>query len=243
MTESTLDPAELTSVSYRLDSYESLLRSFRAAGYAFSTFDPAEPPDDGEVLLRHDVDLSIGRAIAMAERERELGVRSTYCFLLSAPVYDLTRPQNVRALRRIAKLGHDIALHFDSHTYWAADDEPSAEAVAAKVDDELAVFGRLLDAELSTVSFHIPPSWVLDRAFESFTNTYAPAFFSEIDYCSDSSQKWVRADPFPDELGDAFQVLVHPGLWYDSHRPMADIVADHRRQATGRVERYFDSLG
>jgi len=243
MTESALEPAELSSLRYGLDNYESLLRSFRSAGYTFSLFDPDEPPAAGEILLRHDVDLSIDRALAMAERERELGVRSTYCVLLSAPVYDLTRPQNVRALRRIAKLGHDIALHFDSHTYWAADDDPDPESVAAKVTDELAVLGRLVGAEPSTASFHIPPSWVLDRAFESFTNTYAPPFFSAIDYCSDSDQKWATAEPFPDGLPEAFQLLVHPGLWHDSHRPMADIVDERRQQAAQRVDSYFDPLG
>ena len=243
MTEASLDPAELSSLEYRLDSYAALLRSFRSAGYTFSPFDPAEPPGDGEILLRHDVDLSINRALAMAERERELGVRSTYCFLLSAPVYDLTRPQNVRALRRIAKLGHDVALHFDTRTYWAADDEPSAESVAAKVSDELAVLGRLVGDEPSTVSFHIPPSWVLDRAFEGFTNTYAPPFFSRIDYRSDSSQKWTAAEPFPDGVPDAFQLLVHPGLWHPSHRPMAEIVDARRQQAHRQVDGYFDRLG
>ena len=243
MTESALDPAELSSVEYRLDSYTALLRSFRSAGYTFSRFDPADPPETGEILLRHDVDLSIGRALAMAERERELGVRSTYCFLLSAPVYDLTRPQNARAIRRIAKLGHDIALHFDTRTYWVADDEPSAESVAAKVTDELDVLGRLVGEEPSAVSFHIPPSWVLDRSFEEFTNTYAPPFFSRIGYRSDSSQKWTDADPFPDGLPDAFQLLVHPGLWNATHRPMAEIVDALRQQTHGQVDGYFDRLG
>ncbi|MEA1931142.1 MAG: hypothetical protein U9O06_06300 [Euryarchaeota archaeon] len=243
MTESALDPTELSSLEYRLDSYERLLRSFGAAGYEFTPFDPAEPPAEGEILLRHDVDLSIDRALAMAERERALGIRSTYCFLLSAPAYDLTRPQNVRVLQRISKLGHEIALHFDTHTYWAADDEPSAESIAAKVTEELAVLGRLVGEEPSTASFHIPPSWVLDRAFEAFTNTYAPPFFSEIDYRSDSSQKWVAAEPFPDSLAETLQLLVHPGLWHADHRPMAEIVGDLRQQAHRQVDGYFDPLG
>lgn len=243
MTESPLDPAELSSLPYRLDNYAALLRAFRSAGYTFSRFDPTAPPEAGEILLRHDVDLSLGRALAMAERERELGVRSTYCFLLSAPVYGLTRPQNVRSIRRIAKLGHDVALHFDTRTYWAADAEPSAESVEAKVTDELGVLGRLVGDEPSTVSFHVPPSWVLDEAFDGFTNTYAPPFFSGIDYRSDSSQKWTDTEPFPDGLPEAFQLLVHPGLWHDSHRPMGEIVDDRRQQASERVDGYFDRLG
>lgn len=242
MTESTVEPADLPSLEYRLDRYESLLRSFQAAGYDFGGFDPDAPPADSEILLRHDVDLSVGRAVAMAEREHELGVQSTYCVLIGAPVYDLTRPQNVRALDRIAKLGHDIALHFDTHTYWAADDEPSADSVAAKVSDELGVLSRLIEREVTTASFHIPPAWVLDRSFERFTNTYAAPFFSEIDYLSDSGQKWRSTEPFPEGLPERFQLLVHPGLWYDDHRPMAEIIDEQCQHAHTLIDGYFNPL-
>jgi hypothetical protein len=244
MTDSTVEsPAELASVQYRLDSYETLLRSFRTAGYEFVQFDPDTPPGHKEILLRHDVDLSIDRALAMAERERELGIASTYCFLLTAPVYNLMRPQNVRTLKRIDKLGHEVALHFDTHSYWEQSADPSRESVAAKVTDELGVVSRLIEKELSTVSFHIPPAWVLDQPFEGFTNTYAPPFFSEIDYVSDSSQKWCSTEPFPDGLAETFQLLVHPGLWHPNHRPMAEIVGDHRRHVYAQVDSYFDPLG
>ncbi|MFW6320949.1 MAG: hypothetical protein ACOC0Z_03805 [Halohasta sp.] len=243
MTESALEPAELSSVDYRLDGYAALLRSFRDAGYAFSLFDPDDPPGEKEILIRHDVDLSIGRAVAMAEREAALGVRSTYCFLLTAPVYDLARPANLAALRRIADLDHEIGLHFDTHTYWADGDEPDGESIAAHVTDELDVMSRLLGEEVSTVSFHVPPGWVLDRPFEGFTNSYAPPFFGEIDYVSDSSQKWESAEPFPEGLAETFQLLVHPGLWHADHRPMADIVDAKRHRAHAWVDSYFDPLG
>lgn len=243
MTESALYPAELSSLQYRLANYEALLESFQTAGYKFSSFDSDGPPEHKEILLRHDVDLSLGRALAMAELERELGVRSTYCVLLSAPVYDLTAPQNVRTLKRISKLGHDIGLHFDSHRYWNAAEAPSAESVAANVAHELAVLSRLIGEDLSTASFHIPPDWVLDREFGTFTNTYAPQFFSEIGYVSDSSQKWCTDDPFPNGLADTFQLLVHPGLWHTDHRPMSDIVEEIATHSHRRVESYFDRLG
>lgn len=244
MTDRTVEsPAELSSIEYRLDSYEALLRSFQMVGYEFVQFDPNAPPGHKEIVLRHDIDLSIERAVTMAERERELGVRSTYCFLLSAPAYDLTRPQNVRTLQRIAKLGHEVALHFDTHTYWEQSNEPRPESIEAKVTDELDVIGRLIGEELSTASFHIPPAWVLDQSFAGFTNTYAPPFFGEIEYVSDSSQKWSSTEPFPNGLPETFQLLVHPGLWHTDHRPMTEIVDDHRRHIHAHVDSYFNPLG
>lgn len=235
-------PAELDTVEYRLDQYETFLRSFQEAGYGFSVFDSADSPQAGEILLRHDVDLSLGRALAMAECEHRLDIESTYCFLLSAPVYDLTRPRNVRLLQRIEKLGHDIALHFDTHAYWEIADQPSQASIAAKVADELTILGRLLDCEVSTASFHIPPEWVLDRTYDAFVNTYAPPFFSEIEYWSDSSQKWTTSPPFPDGLAERFQLLVHPGLWHADHQPMADIVDERRTRAKSHLDHYFEPL-
>jgi len=243
MTDSPAETlADLDTVEYRLEEYETLLRLFQTAGYEFSLFDSSEPPQEGEILLRHDVDLSVGRALAMAECEHRLGVQSTYCFLLSAPVYDLTRPRNVRVLQRIEKLGHDIALHFDTHAYWEPTDEPNQASIAAKVADELTILGRLLDRELSTASFHIPPDWVLDCPYDAFVNTYAPRFFSDIGYWSDSSQKWTTSPPFPDGLAETFQLLVHPGLWYPEHQPMAEIVGERRRRSQSNVDHYFGPL-
>lgn len=241
MTESLQSPAELSSIDYRLDSYAGLLRSFRDAGYEFGSFEGGRPAA-GEILLRHDVDLSLDRALAMAEKERELGVESTYCVLLAAPAYDLTRPRNLRVLQRIADLGHDLALHFDTHRYWSTAADPGAAVIEAKVADELDVLGRLVGQTVSTASFHIPPEWVLDRPFESFTNTYAPAVFSEIGYRSDSSQKWRSAEPFGDGLPERLQLLVHPGLWHADGRPMAEIVDERRRRCHSRVDDYFDPL-
>lgn len=162
--------------------------------------------------------------------------------LLGAPAYDLLRPRNVRILQRIAKLGHDIALHFDTHAYWAADDDPHHESVAAKVDDELTLLSRLLEREISTASFHIPPRWVLDRSYDSFTNTYSPPFFSEIGYFSDSAHKWTAEPPFPNGLPETFQLLVHPGLWHAEHQPMADIVDEQCRRQHNAVDHYFEPL-
>lgn len=242
MTDSTVSPADLDTVEYRLDAYESLLESFQDAGYEFTGFDPTNGPESGEILLRHDVDLSVDRALAMAECEHRLGVQSTYCVLACAPAYDLTQPRTVRMLQRITKLGHDIALHFDPHAYWKHDDNPDSDLVAAKVDEELTLLGRLLDREISTASFHMPPPWVLDRCYEPFVNTYAPAFFSDIEYFSDSSQKWTTNPPFPNGLAETFQLLVHPGLWAAEHRPMAEIVSERCDERRAAVDHYFAPL-
>ena len=242
MTDATVSPADLETLKYRLDAYESLLQSFKAAGYTFSLFDSDDQLESGEILLRHDVDLSVDRALAMAECEHRLGVQSTYCVLLNAPAYDIVDPRTVRILQRISKLGHEIALHFDTHVYWKPTAEPHPHSVASKVEQELTVLTRVVGEEISSVSFHIPPQWVLGRSYDGFVNTYAPRFFEEIAYLSDSSQKWTTTPPFPNGLAETFQLLVHPGLWHDEHRPMAKIVRERCQRTHRAVDHYFDPL-
>lgn len=264
MTEPGASLSELSTLEYRLEEYEALLSALQDAGYEFRRFDAPqadadETPESAEtrtsdeslaadetseskaVFLRHDVDLSVDRALAMAEVEYDLGVASTYCFLLTTPVYDLKLPETVRALERIAELGHDVGLHFDTHRYW--DEEPDPGRLAARVTDELAVLNRLVDDEVSTVSFHVPPRWVLGRDFDAFTNAYAPRFFEGIEYRSDSSQKWLDERPFPGGPPETFQLLVHPGLWHAEARPMDEIVDELRRETYRRVDAYLDPLG
>jgi hypothetical protein len=69
---------------FTLKTYRSLLIAFRRAGYEFITFEEycsgAAAGMERVVVMRHDVDLRAGNALALAEVEREMGVRSSYYF-------------------------------------------------------------------------------------------------------------------------------------------------------------------
>ena len=192
--------------------YRRFLRELLAEGYDFRTF--TEPLRDGDIALRHDVDLSVAAALTMAELEAELGVQSTYCVLLTSSLYNPLQSTNREAIGQIDALGHDIALHFSTHEYWPEDDPPSQEAIETRVRDERDVLETIVSTA-ETVSFHRPPQWVLDREFEGFESTYAPRFFSDIGYVADSNQRWRDEPPRIDELPETVQLLTHPGLWGD----------------------------
>ena len=55
------------SCAFDLDHYAELLAAAQAGGYRFAAFD--EGPRPGDLLLRHDVDLSLDAALRMAELE------------------------------------------------------------------------------------------------------------------------------------------------------------------------------
>jgi len=203
---------DLADPEFTFDWYREFLERLRSTGYRFLSFD--DEPDDGGVFLRHDVDLSPRSALDMARLEADVGVTSTYLFLLTSPLYNPFEGEQREQIREIASLGHDVGLHFSTHQYWAKDDPPGDADLRERVTAELSAFDELIDADAaSAVSFHIPPDWVLDRSFDGFRSTYEPALFSEIGYVADSGQRWREEPPEMEALPDALQVLTHPGLW------------------------------
>ena len=229
----------LGRLSYSLEEYEHLLRSLRADGFSFTGFGSAL--DDDELVLRHDVDLSPELALQMARLEASLDIRSTYCVLVTTPIYNLLEVDQANALAEIQALGHDIAVHFNTHHYW--DSQPDEDELRTQVRAECDVLGTICNRQVDTVSFHRPPEWVLDVDFDGFENTYQPTYFSEITYRSDSSQKWRTEPPFPDGRPDRLQLLIHPGLWADQPREMADIVEEIESKQRAHVESYLEGLG
>ena len=229
--------ASLGRLRYTFEEYEQLLVSLLEDGYTFTDFTSLEP---NEIVLRHDVDLSPMRALEMARLEASLGVQSTYCVLLTTPAYNLLEVDHVNALNEIVALGHDIALHFDTHHYWS--DRPALDELRSRVRAECDVISQLVGDEVDVVSFHRPPSWVLDVDFDGFVNTYGPPFFSETTYVSDSSQKWRGEPPFPDDRPEHLQLLVHPGLWGPEPRRMDDILAELAVERHAHVDAYLDPM-
>ena len=74
------------SCAFDLAHYRELLDAARDGGYRFAFFD--HEPEAGELLLRHDVDLSLDAALQIAELEAEAG-----------------------KLRTLAKLGHQLSQY------------------------------------------------------------------------------------------------------------------------------------
>ena len=218
---------------YTFEAYRSFGESFLEAGHEFRGFGDHS---GRAVIVRHDVDLSPSKAAEMARLEADLGVETTYCVMLTSPAYDVL--ECVDTLETIQSLGHDVELHFDPHFYWS--ERPGTETLESTVRAERETLQRLLGTPVDVVSFHMPPEWVLGAEFEGFVNTYGPRFFEDVTYVSDSRQKWRTETPFDEDLPDRVQALVHPGLWTDEGRPMAEIVAELVEERCDRIDRYVD---
>jgi hypothetical protein len=181
------------SCPFDLAHYRELLEAARAGGYRWAGFDAN--PEAGVVILRHDVDLSLDAAVALAELEADAGAWSTYFLMTRSVFYNLDSHEGERAVTRLRELGHRVAHH----------------AVWPRVD---------LDARFDrVVAWHNPDPEYMREPVDGAVNVMTAPWFDPEHYRSDSNQHWRSGCPH-EALGrgdfEWLQLLTHPEIWvYD----------------------------
>jgi hypothetical protein len=150
------------------------------------------PPEPGDLLLRHDVDLSLEAAVRLAEIEAEAGASSTWFLMTRSVFYNLDSEAAERAVARLRELGGRIAHH----------------AVWPHID---------LDERFEpAVAWHNPDPAYMTDPIEGAANVMAAPWFDPACYSSDSNRQWRTGCPHErlarGEL-EWLQVLVHPEIW------------------------------
>ena len=201
------------------ERYDALVRAALDAGYRFARFGDAQPAD-GDLLLRHDVDLSLDAAVAMAEIETGLGASSTYFVMTQSPFYNLDSAVGRDAVERLRALGHRVAYH----GVW-----PNAAV------DRRFGFDPLL-------AWHNPDPGYMTRPVAGADNAMDPRFTGEgfANYRSDSNMRWRHGDVLPDLRRRRFawlQLLIHPELWMFPGETLRDkLLAMLDADRTARLE-------
>ena len=178
------------SCAFDLPHYRELLDAARAGGYRFATFE-AEP-QPGDVLLRHDVDLSLEAAIELARLEREFDARATYLLMTESVFYNLDSALGRDTLRELRRLGHAVGIH---GVYPRASRDDRFDAVLA---------------------WHNPDPEYMQEPVSGFVNVMQPPWFTQGKYRSDSNQHWREGCPHDELRAGTFewlQVLTHPEIW------------------------------
>lgn len=218
-------------------AYRRLVAAARARGPFLSFREAAAAP--AGVLWRHDIDVSVHRALALARIEHEEGARATYFVALHSPFYNALEAEIAGLLRAIAALGHEIGLHFDPHFHGA--DPGDAAARARLVAAEAALVATIAGVRPVAVSFHDPDlaGWdrVDDDDIAGLTSAYGRTVRERFHYCSDSNGYW-RFARLADELARAdrarLHVLTHPEWWVPEPLPPRARIA---RAVEGRAAR------
>jgi hypothetical protein len=197
------------------------METYRRIAQLATSFAPASyreiPWEENFILFRHDVDVSLNRALALANIDAELGLRSTFFIDPLGQYYSAFEPDQRKILFEILDLGHDIGLHFDSSRH-PIDTERNLEE-ALKFESK--VLAKAV-AEPLAFSFHNPSE--VDLAFKKdsyagIPNAYSEKLFTQAVYTSDSNGYW-RHTPIFDVLFESLgikpvQVLTHPEWWLD----------------------------
>jgi hypothetical protein len=178
------------SCDFSLEHYRELLRAAREGGYRWAGFDRA--PEAGDVILRHDVDLSLEAAVALAELEAEEEAWSTWFLMTRSVFYNLDSAEGERTIERLRALGHRVAHH----------------AVYPHLDlDER--FDRV-------VAWHNPDPEYVNEPIDGVVNVMQPPWFDREHYRSDSNRHWRSGCPH-DALArgelEWVQMLTHPEIW------------------------------
>lgn len=134
------------------------------------------------IILRHDVDLDVLPAWQLAQVELDVGVRSTFFFLVTSETYNVASSSNRRMLRDLSASGFEIGLHFDCAMYPDADHE----LLESRARDEARWLADIAGTEVKTVSIHNPDHYGRTPLFDSFLNAYDSRIFSKEIYSSDS---------------------------------------------------------
>src|SRR4051812_47748981 len=175
---------------FSLEHYRDLLRAAKDGGYRFAGFDRA--PEPGDLILRHDVDLSLDAALALAEVEADEGAWSTWFLMTRSVFYNLASSEGERAIGRLRELGHRVGHH----------------AVWPNVD---------LDGRFDpVVAWHNPDPEYMRDAIEGAVNVMQSPFFDPDHYRSDSNQQWRHGCPHEQLARGEFewlQLLTHPEIW------------------------------
>jgi hypothetical protein len=203
-----------TGCGFSLEHYRELLEAGKAGGYRFTGFD--RRPEPGDLVVRHDVDLSLDAAVRMAEVEAEAGVQSTWFLMTRSVFYNLASKEGEHALDRLRDLGGRIAHH----------------AVWPDVD---------LDRRFEPfVAWHNPDVEYRAMPIDGAANVMSPPWSDPEHFITDSNQRWRRrgrAGRCPHgELArgsfDWLHLLIHPEIWvYDGEtmrETMESFIADER---------------
>jgi hypothetical protein len=175
------------SCDFTLAHYRELLE---AGDHTWATFD--REPRAGDLFLRHDVDLSLDAALAMARLEQELGARATYFLMTESRFYNLGSNAGRDAIAELRELGHAVGLH--------------AVYPNARLDERFD----------PVIAWHNPDPQYMSEPIDGAVNVMQSPWFTRGHYRSDSNRHWREGCPH-DELASGalewLQLLVHPEIW------------------------------
>ena len=224
----------MTPLEFTYSAYKHLIELLSSKGYVYTSYYDW-PYYEKCVIMRHDIDNDIAKALEFAKMEKELGVKSTYFVLLTSDLYNPFSLYSSNMLKGIIDCGHEVGLHFDECRY--ANEESS---ICERIVNEAKMLENIIERPVKTVSMHRPSKKTLenDLKIPGLINSYDQVFFKEFKYLSDSRRRWREPviDIVESEISNRLHILTHAFWYYHEEKPIKETLLDFVNRANG--ERY-----
>lgn len=201
---------------FTLKNYERCIFESIKKGYTFSTIRDFYNKENLSKLIvkRHDVDTQIDVALKMSEIENKYNVKSTYFFRLHSKGYNFFTLENIRKVKKISKMGHEIGLHYESDFFIL-----NKKDILESIDAEVALMEHYLEEDIVSICPHEPTrtkSFFIE-GLKKYNQAYDQDILKKTKYISDSSCRW-RDGSFYENIQQNVQklyILTHPYWWYE----------------------------
>ena len=202
----------------KIDEYINFLKDAKERGFNFFRVKDAKKIQKSykNIILRHDIDLSLEYAFKMAKIEAEESIYSTYYIMVDGQFYNPLEPQNINYLKQIKEMGHEIGLHFDSSNY--SNISHQIEILEAIIQDKIASIAQHTPVNIGFVETEIPNIIDAYRLTDTISN---------LEYISDSGMMW-REYTFREglDLDKNLYILAHPISWLNPSNDLISIIRE-----------------
>jgi len=177
--------------------------------------------NEKNIFLRHDVDFSLDYALELAQGEEKHGFCSTYFILLHSDFYNPYSVKGREIIRKIASLGHEIGLHYD--TRFLSNDMQKSKK---QVKNQVLILEDIASSPVKVASPHIPSETQkisVNLNELNILNVRGEKILKDVFYISDSGRYW-RNGCMCNHLENQnnIQILTHPIWWVENSRSIRE---------------------
>lgn len=172
-----------------------------------------------KLILRHDIDICLIKALKLATIEYEFGIQSTYMVIIDSPLYSIEDTNSLDIILKLINMGHEVGLHFnpdENERIDYSDNNLSEDKMLLACNKLEETVGQ----PVLSISFHRPTPQFLrgPLLIYNMVNAYSKELMKW--YLSDSKGQWREGPPLPRLLmpeKNLLQLLVHPIWWGEEH--------------------------
>lgn len=208
---------------FTLKHYEQCIKLAKEKDFLFFRMHESKKSEfcDKAMMLRHDVDTQLDIALRIAEIESSFDVPSTFFIRFHSHSYSPFCIKDAKKIRKIAKLGHEIGLHYEPDYYSLL-----GKSFDDFVEIEVKLLSEICELPIRSAAPHEPTrsgiKYIENSTAISLgitTQAYDSTIMEKFKYISDSSCNWREGSLFYHINNDTYKklyVLTHPYWWYES---------------------------